>query len=65
MLILSGTNWHEGVIGIVAARLKDKFNDLTIEIVHGQLKPKVIEEIMIEYWKTVPKWVLIVLLKIP
>ena len=26
VLILSGKNWHEGVIGIVAARLKDKFN---------------------------------------
>ena len=26
VLILSGTNWHEGVIGIVASRLKDKFN---------------------------------------
>ena len=25
VLILSGKNWHEGVIGIVAARLKDKF----------------------------------------
>ena len=25
-MILSGKNWHEGVIGIVAARLKDKFN---------------------------------------
>jgi transcription-repair coupling factor (superfamily II helicase) len=30
-------------------RLKDKFNDLTIEIVHGQLKPKVIEEIMVQF----------------
>ena len=26
VLILSGANWHEGVIGIVASRLKDKFN---------------------------------------
>ena len=26
VLVLSGRNWHEGVIGIVAARLKDKFN---------------------------------------
>ncbi len=26
VLILSGSNWHEGIIGIVAARLKDKFN---------------------------------------
>jgi len=26
VLVLSGSNWHEGIIGIVAARLKDKFN---------------------------------------
>ena len=26
VLVLSGNNWHEGVIGIIAARLKDKFN---------------------------------------
>ena len=26
VIVLSGNNWHEGVIGIVAARLKDKFN---------------------------------------
>ena len=26
VIVLSGKNWHEGVIGIVAARLKDKFN---------------------------------------
>ena len=26
VLVLSGVNWHEGIIGIVAARLKDKFN---------------------------------------
>ena len=32
VLILSGSNWHEGVIGIVAARLKDKFNRPTILI---------------------------------
>ncbi|MDC0477385.1 DHHA1 domain-containing protein, partial [Pelagibacteraceae bacterium] len=25
VLVLSGRNWHEGIIGIVAARLKDKF----------------------------------------
>ena len=32
VLILAGKNWHEGVIGIVAARLKDKFNKPTIII---------------------------------
>ena len=32
VLILSGANWHEGVIGIVAARLKDKFNKPVIII---------------------------------
>ena len=32
VLILQGSNWHEGVIGIVAARLKDKYNKPTIVI---------------------------------
>ena len=32
VLVLSGSNWHEGVIGIVAARLKDKFNKPVIII---------------------------------
>ncbi|MDB9743766.1 single-stranded-DNA-specific exonuclease RecJ [Pelagibacteraceae bacterium] len=32
VIILEGNNWHEGVIGIVAARLKDKFNKPTIII---------------------------------
>ena len=32
VLIISGNNWHEGVIGIVAARLKDKFNKPVIII---------------------------------
>ena len=32
VLILSGKNWHEGVIGIVASRLKDKFNKPVIII---------------------------------
>lgn len=30
-------------------RLKEKFEELVIEIVHGQLKPKVIEEIMLKF----------------
>ena len=32
VLVLSGNNWHEGIIGIVAARLKDKFNKPVIII---------------------------------
>ncbi len=32
VLIISGENWHEGVIGIVASRIKDKFNKPTIII---------------------------------
>ncbi len=32
VLILAGTNWHEGIIGIVAARLKDKYNKPVIII---------------------------------
>ena len=38
VLILQGSNWHEGVIGIVAARLKDKFNKPTIIIsINGEI----------------------------
>ena len=37
VLVLSGSNWHEGIIGIVAARLKDKFNKPVIIIsIDGQ-----------------------------
>ena len=32
VLVLSGENWHEGVIGIVASRIKDKFNKPTFLI---------------------------------
>ncbi len=32
VLILSGTKWHEGIIGIVAARLKEKLNKPVIII---------------------------------
>ncbi len=32
VLVLSGDNWHEGIIGIVAARIKDKYNKPTILI---------------------------------
>ena len=32
VLVLSGSNWHEGIIGIVAARIKEKYNKPTILI---------------------------------
>jgi single-stranded-DNA-specific exonuclease len=32
ILILSGKNWHEGVMGIVASRVKEKYNKPTIII---------------------------------
>ncbi len=32
VLVLQGENWHEGIIGIIAARLKEKFNKPTIVI---------------------------------
>ena len=32
VLVLSGNNWHEGVIGIIASRIKDKFNKPAILI---------------------------------
>tara|TARA_B100000963_G_scaffold355140_1_gene372852 strand:- start:583 stop:2364 length:1782 start_codon:yes stop_codon:yes gene_type:complete len=32
IIILSGDNWHEGVIGIIASRIKDKFNKPSILI---------------------------------
>ena len=38
VLILRGENWHEGIIGIVAARLKDKLNKPVIIIaVEGEI----------------------------
>ena len=32
VLVLSGKNWHEGIIGIVASRIKDKYNKPAIII---------------------------------
>ena len=32
ILVLSGNNWHEGVIGIVASRIKEKYNKPAILI---------------------------------
>ena len=38
VLILQGKNWHEGIIGIIAARLKDKFNKPAIIIsINGEI----------------------------
>ncbi len=32
VLVLSGNNWHEGIIGIIAARIKDKYNKPSVII---------------------------------
>ena len=32
VLVLSGNNWHEGIIGIIASRIKDKYNKPSIII---------------------------------
>ena len=32
VIVLSGNNWHEGIIGIVASRIKDKYNKAVILI---------------------------------
>ena len=32
VLVISGNHWHEGIIGIVASRIKDKYNKPTILI---------------------------------
>ena len=32
ILLLSGNNWHEGIIGIIASRIKDKYNKPTLII---------------------------------
>ena len=32
VIVLSGHNWHGGVIGIIASRLKEKYNKPTVII---------------------------------
>ena len=32
VIVLSGHNWHEGIIGIIASRLKEKYNKPTVII---------------------------------
>ena len=32
VLVMSGESWHEGIIGIVASRIKEKYNKPTILI---------------------------------
>ena len=32
VIVLSGNNWHEGIIGIVASRIKDKYNKAVVLI---------------------------------
>ena len=40
VIILYGENWHEGIIGIIAARVKEKFNKPTIIISAGSVVGK-------------------------
>ena len=40
VLILNGNNWHEGIIGIIASRIKEKFNKPAIIISKGKLIAK-------------------------
>ena len=32
VIVLTGNNWHEGIIGIIASRIKDKYNKPTVII---------------------------------
>ena len=40
LLIVSGENWHEGVIGIIASRLKDKYHKPCVVITFSKGKAK-------------------------
>ena len=40
LLIVSGKNWHEGVIGIIASRLKDKYHKPCVVITFSNGKAK-------------------------
>ena len=39
VIVLEGDNWHEGIIGIIASRIKDKFNNKDPDIYkNGSIK---------------------------
>ena len=40
VLVMSGNHWHEGIIGIIASRIKDKYNKPTILISINKKKGK-------------------------
>jgi single-stranded-DNA-specific exonuclease len=40
VIMVAGQHWHEGVIGIVASRIKDKFNRPSVVISLGETKGK-------------------------
>ena len=49
VLILSGKKWHEGIIGIIASRIKEKFNKPTIIISINEKKGKASARSVIGY----------------
>ena len=47
VLVLTGNSWHEGIIGIVASRIKEKYNKPTILILYKRRFRKGISQINI------------------